>query len=287
MRILITGGRGMLGSALYRLAPAHVSPDPVGHYELDVASEASVRAAITEREPDAVIHCAAWTAVDACEKDVERAFRVNADGPKFLARETAKRGIRLVHISTDFVFDGVKRTPYVESDATDPLSVYGRSKQAGEENVIRSHPGALIVRTSWTFGREGDGDFVRSILSAVRNGTKLRVVTDQVGSPTYVDDLAEAIYALLPTEETGVFHVANTGETDRYHFARAVLDGSGYPNVPIDAIKAAELKLPAPRPAYSTLGSERLPISSLAALRDWRSALHARLTAGPAGGREY
>lgn len=273
MRILITGGDGQLGRALHRLLAGEGWVDAPDVDRLDITDEDAVTGYFGDRRPNVVYHAAAWTDVDGCERDPERAFLVNERGAAVVARAAAGRGARLLAVSTDFVFDGDKGEPYMETDEPSPLSVYGRSKRAGESAVLEACPGAAVVRTAWLFGEGGTGNFVTAILAAADHGRLLRVVNDQFGSPTYAADLAEALVRLARRKAEGIFHGVNSGETSRYDFARAVLDLSGRRDVAIEAIGSDEVNRPAPRPLRSTLGGNRLSEAGVPPLRPWRAAL--------------
>jgi dTDP-4-dehydrorhamnose reductase len=269
-RVLVTGASGMLGSDLSIALSAsgwQVHPRPKS--DLDIADEDAVRRAVREIRPDVVVNCAAFTKVDACESD-PRAFEVNARAVGYLADACGHFAAQLVQISTDFVFDGRKRAPYVEDDPTVPLSAYGRSKRDGEDEALRL-PSSLVVRASWLFGRSG-WNFVEAILKQVEDGKpRLSVVIDQVGRPTATTDLSEAIVALLEAGATGVFHFANQGEASWYDFAREILWLSGRGEIPVDPITSEQIARPAPRPAYSVLDTgkyERLTGRSIRSFRD-------------------
>ena len=231
-----------------------------------------------EIRPDVVVNCAAFTKVDACETD-PRAFEVNARGVGYLADACGHFSAQLVQISTDFVFDGSKRAPYVEDDPTAPLSAYGRSKRDGEEEALRL-PSSLVVRASWLFGRSG-WNFVEAILKQVEEGKpRLSVVADQVGRPTATPDLSEAIAALLEAGATGVYHFANRGEVSWHDFApRDPLALPDAATSPVDAVTSAQIARPAPRPAYSVLDTgkyERLTGRPMRRFRDrWPSTSRA------------
>ena len=271
-RVLVTGAAGMLGSDLsvcLSIAGWQVFPRPKS--DLDIADEAAVRRAVREIRPDVVVNCAAFTKVDACETD-PRAFEVNARAVGFLASACGDLGAQLVQVSTDFVFDGLKRSPYVEDDPTSPLSAYGRSKRDGEEEALRL-PSSLIVRASWLFGRSG-WNFVEAILKQVEEGKpRLSVVADQVGRPTATPDLSEAIVALLDVGAAGVYHFANRGEASWHDFAREILWLSGRGDVPVDAVTSAQIARPAARPAYSVLDTGKYERLTGRRIRDFRDPL--------------
>jgi dTDP-4-dehydrorhamnose reductase len=271
-RVLVTGASGMLGSDLsvcLSIAGWQVHPRPKS--DLDVTDQAAVRRAVREIRPDVVVNCAAFTKVDACETD-PRAFEVNARAVGFLANACGDLGAQLVQLSTDFVFDGSKRAPYVEDDPTAPLSAYGRSKRDGEEEALRL-PSSLVVRASWLFGRSG-WNFVEAILKQVEEGkARLSVVADQLGRPTATPDLSEAIVALLDAGATGVYHFANRGEASWNDFAREILWLSGRGDVPVDAVTSAQIARPAPRPAYSVLDTGKYERLTGRPIRNFRDPL--------------
>jgi dTDP-4-dehydrorhamnose reductase len=251
-RILVTGAAGMLGSDL---APALAA---AGHEvfarpksDLDVTDAKDVLRTVRELAPDVVVNCAAFTKVDDCETD-PLAFEVNGKAVAHLAGACGRFGAQLVQISTDFVFDGAKGTPYVEDDPVNPVSAYGRTKRAGEEAALRL-PGNLVVRASWLFGRSG-WNFVEAILKQAEGGKRrLSVVVDQVGRPTSTTDLSEAIAALLETGTSGIYHFANRGEVSWNEFAREILWRAGRRDVEVEATTSDALARPARRPAYSVL----------------------------------
>jgi len=266
MRIFITGAKGMLGRALAERQPPGLTVLAVDVDELDVTSADAVRGRLRDFAPQAVLHCAAMTDVDGCETQPETAWRVNAEGVAHVAAACAD-GTRLVYLSTDYVFDGSATEPYPEDAAPAPLSVYGRTKLAGEEHVRALAPNHAIVRTAWSFAPWGR-NFVLSILRAARERGRLRVVDDQVGSPTYAPDLAEALWRVVGAEERGVFHLTNAGVVSRCEFAREIVAAAGMGQTPVEPLKRGDLAQPAARPSFSALANTRLP-----ALRHYREAL--------------
>jgi dTDP-4-dehydrorhamnose reductase len=271
-RVLVTGATGMLGSDL---APALAA---AGHEvfarprsDLDITDAKGVLRAVRELAPDVVVNCAAFTNVDACETD-PRAYEVNAKAVGHLADACGHFGAQLVQISTDFVFDGTKGSPYVEDDPPNPLSAYGRSKRAGEEAALRLS-GSLVVRASWLFGRSG-WNFVEAILKQVEGGKKrLAVVVDQVGRPTATTDLSEAIAALLEAGASGVYHFANRGEVTWNEFAREILWHAGRRDVDVDPTTSDALARPARRPAYSVLDTGKYERLTGRPIRSFREPL--------------
>jgi dTDP-4-dehydrorhamnose reductase len=281
MRILVTGGRGLLGTALARrLAPRH-ELHALGSNELDVTDESAVLRAVGQVRPDRVVHLAAMTDVDGCERDPARALRVNGDGTRNVALACREGGTPLLHVSTDYVFDGGKDGPWTESDPVNPLSAYGRSKLAAEEHVRATAPHWTIVRAQSLYGT-GKKSFPDAILARARSGEPLRVVTDQRVSPTWVEDLAAGIAALLACGGQGVYHVANGGSCTWYECARATLDLAGLAGTPIAPTTAAALARPAPRPANSAFDCARFERETGEALRPWRAALAAYLATAKA-----
>lgn len=270
MRVLITGARGQLGRALVELGRgqgwqlwAYDLP------ELDLADVGAVQEAVRTAQPEVIFNAAAFTAVDRAEEEPEAAFTVNAKAVATLAELSDEVGALLVHVSTDYVFDGRNQRPYKEDDPPNPLSVYGKSKLAGERaaSQARHH---LIVRTSWLFGR--GWNFVEAIRKQLLNGAReLQVVADQTGRPTYAEDLALALVGLVKAGASGVFHVANSGETTWAGFAREIVAQLGF-SVPVMEITTEEAGRPAPRPRYSVLNTAKFD-SLFRPLPPWQEAL--------------
>jgi dTDP-4-dehydrorhamnose reductase len=277
-KVLITGGGGMLAHDL-RVALAvrkDVQVIAPTRAQLDVTNVEHVRGVMASFRPSLVFNCAAFTKVDLCETD-PRAQAINADAVATLAASCAKSGARLVHVSTDFVFDGKKGSPYVEEDPARPLSAYGRTKHEGEEKAL-SAPGALVVRSSWLFGDRGP-NFVEAMLKQAESGKKeVRVVVDQVGRPTATTDLAEALLALSDAGASGIVHYANAGEVSWNDFAREIYRQAGYESVEVLPITASELSRPAIRPAYSVLSTRKYEAMTGRAPRDFREPLAEYLT---------
>jgi dTDP-4-dehydrorhamnose reductase len=272
-RILVTGGKGMLGTAIAERFPRDEAKLLLLDLpEFDVTEPEAVGDRIGTSRPDLVIHCAAMTDVDGCETNPDAAFRVNSLGTENVAAGCAAAGCPLVHISTDFVFDGRKTTPYTEDDAPAPISVYGSSKLRAEEAVRRRLPRHFIVRTAWSFAPWGR-NFVRTILRLARERGELRVVDDQVGSPTYTPDLADGLWRLSRSQAFGTYHMTNGGVVSRHWFAREILSLAGMGEVPIAPIASDDLDQPARRPAYSALASDRLQKIGVPPLRPYQEAL--------------
>jgi dTDP-4-dehydrorhamnose reductase len=278
MRILITGAGGMLGQDVGRAAVAggH-APIALPRAELDIGDAEAVSAAVATAAPDAVINCAAWTNVDGAEAEEEAATAVNGPGAGHVAAAAQAVGAWIVHVSSDYVFDGAKRTPYVESDRVGPLSAYGRSKLSGERLVARAAPDShTVVRSAWLFGAGGPC-FPKTIRRLAGERDELTIVDDQVGSPTFTGHLAQALVALTMQTQLGILHVAAEGQCSWFEFAQAIVAASGS-DCDVRPITTAEYPVPAPRPAYSVLRSER----GAPRLPGWRDGLaeFQALTAG-------
>ena len=274
MRILITGAGGQVG---HELAAACAADETTAtdHASLDVSDRSAVLAAVMTLRPDAVLHAAAWTAVDACESDPARAFAVNALGTRHVAEGAGRAGAHLVYFSTDYVFDGTKDGPYVEWDTPNPQSVSGRSKLAGEAEA-RDVPGATIVRLSWVCGAHGP-NMVKTVLRLASEREELAFVDDQRGHPTFADSAAPLVRRLVGDRRPGTYHVTNQGVVSWYQFARAVFEAAGLDPDRIRPISTAELDppRPAPRPANSVLDNAALRLQGLPLLPDYRVCLEA------------
>jgi dTDP-4-dehydrorhamnose reductase len=243
--------------------------------QLDVGDRDQVMAGITQLAPDLIIHCAAWTEVDACEADPERAWRNNALACRHIAEAAALTHAHVVAVSTDYVFDGTKPDPYVEWDAPNPLSVYGRSKLGGEEEVRRLLPMATIVRTSWLCGIHGQNMIKTVLRLAAGPDRPLRFVNDQHGCPTFTDDLAPALLQLGVARRPGLFHVTNQGAATWFELAREIIRAAGADQERVEPISTTDLDPPRParRPANSVLDNAALRLSGLTLLPDYHDAL--------------
>jgi dTDP-4-dehydrorhamnose reductase len=276
MRILVTGAGGMLGADVARAA--HAGGHEVvalARAELDVTDAAAVESVLAAARPQAAIHCAAFTDVDGAQGDGrERAAAVNAHGAGTVARAAAAAGVRLVHVSTDYVFDGEQPTPYVESDAPSPRSVYGQTKLDGEHAVAAAGGSHAIVRSSWLFGPAGR-NFVATMLDLAADRDEVTVVTDQVGCPTYTGHLAPALVALASAPAEGVHHVAGAGACSWHDFAIEIFRQAGV-DCRVLPCTTAQIARPAPRPAFSVLASER---PGAPVLPRWQDGLAAYLVA--------
>ncbi len=272
MRVLVTGGQGQLGKDV--TAWCERSGDEVislAHRDVDISSAAAVADAMQQASPDAVINCAAWTAVDECEGDPERANTMNGIAVGILASAARSQGAHLVQVSTDYVFDGTKVGAYEEDDTPNPQSAYGRSKLLGE---IEAGPEASIVRTSWVCSGHG-GNMVATILRLASTHPELRFVSDQRGNPTFTADLAPALRQLAIDRQVGTVHVTNAETVSWFEFAQAVLEASGNDPNRVTAIQTADLTppRPAPRPSNSALSNDHFASLGYEPLRNFRSAL--------------
>jgi dTDP-4-dehydrorhamnose reductase len=269
---LVTGARGLLGGALGALSDTTRPVIALGRDELDIADEASVRRAVERYEPAVLVNPAAMTDVDGCERDPEAARRANVEGPRILATVCRDANVQLVHVSTDFVFDGRKREPYTIEDAPNPLSIYGATKLAGEEAVREICDDALVVRVAWVFG-VGGRNFVSRIFDNAARTSTLRGITDMRSAPTYAPELAVRLLELADLGAPGTYHVTGSGEATWFEVARAALDAAGRDDVELLPTTVAELGLPAVRPSYSVMRcllSEQLGFEPL---RPWREAI--------------
>ena len=272
MRVLVTGAGGQLGHDVVALCTA--AGDEVvacDHAALDVADRDQVLQVLHAAAPDAVVHAGAWTDVDGCETEPDRAYAVNALGTRHVAEGARLVGARVCYVSTDYVFDGTGSRPYHEWDAVNPLSTYGRSKLGGESAL---GPADTVVRTSWVCGRHGR-NFLKTIIGRAAGGNALTVVDDQWGCPTFADDLAGMIRRLVVARLPGVFHVTNQGATTWYRFARDAVEAAGLDGGLVSPNTTADLvpPRPAPRPAYSVLDNAALRLTGLPLLADHHEPL--------------
>jgi dTDP-4-dehydrorhamnose reductase len=277
-KVLITGVGGQVGRSLTSTAPTHAQVLGCSHQELDIGDERAVSEYIRLHSPDVIINTAAYTAVDRAESEPELAWRVNSDGPRYLASAAHEIGARLIHISTDFVFDGAASVPYLPNASTNPLSVYGATKLGGEEAVLAKLPErSVIVRTAWVYAAEG-GNFMRTMLRLMKANGSVRVVADQVGTPTAALSLAETIWKIVEKPEiNGIHHWTDAGVASWYDFAVAIAEegaqrGLVPNNVTVTPIATAEYPTPARRPPYSVLDKKSLAGFDLVPIH-WRKRL--------------
>ncbi len=256
--ILITGADGQLGREFQEFFHARgISFLATDRGQLDITDAGAV-GRFLENLPQlsGILNCAAYNDVDRAETERDACARLNADAPALLAAAARERGVPFVTYSTDFVFDGAKGAPYTEEDPPNPLSHYARTKLEGERRVLAAYPEALVIRTSWLFGRHGR-NFVRGVLQLFGTRTEIRMVADQVSAPTYTGDLAEATWRLLQVRQCGIFHVSNAGVVSKYDFARAIADAAGWQGKLIP-ITSGEFPAAARRPAFSKLATGKL-----------------------------
>ena len=282
VKILVTGAAGQLGRELIDVATgAGHDVFAASRAELDVTKPEVVRAAVLREQPAVIVHAAAWTAVDACESDREKAMLHNGAATRFVVDAAREVGARVIYISTDYVFDGTKPTPYVEADVPNPQSVYGVSKLAGEQAVDTSID--TVVRISWVCGFHG-ANMVKTILRIAAQQDTLTFVDDQVGCPTFADDAAAMITRLATEARPGIWHVTNQGAVSWYEFTREVLRAAGHDPARVKPVRTRDLvpARPAPRPANSVLDNAALRTAGISLLDDFRvplARLVSRLTA--------
>jgi len=277
--ILILGAGGALGHSLLEVAETHPDLRCFGatHAEADITERNQVDNTIRKYDARAVINCAAMTDVDACERDPMLASAVNAEGAQNVAEACRRASALLVHLSTDFVFDGKLDRPYREDDTTHPLSVYGATKLEGEHAIERAGGKTLIVRTAWTFG-PGRANFVTKVRERARAGGRIDMIRTQTGSPTWTGDLAIGIFQLIFAGAHGIYHVVNSGTATRVEFAQAILELSGMADATVNPVDEAPANWVAKRPAWSVLDASKFTAKTGLTLASWREALDQYLT---------
>lgn len=273
MRILIAGGKGQVGSDLAELLKAEHEVIALGHEDLDICQETSIQGVLNEIRPAYLVNAAAFTQVDACESERELAWRANGEAPGFLGWACRERDIPLLHLSTDYVFDGRKapQEAYVEDDPTGPLSFYGKSKLEGERQLLASGAAVVILRTAWVYGISGH-NFLKAILRRALSGQALKVVADQWGAPTWSHRLALQIRSMMQSGEVGIFHASAEGATSWFEVATEFFRLMEIP-AQLNPCTTAEYPTPAKRPANSRLENRRLKASGLSEMLDWREDL--------------
>jgi len=270
MKILITGSKGQLGSELINLSPEEhqISGCDI---DMDITDRHAVESRFSKVKPDLVIHCAAFTDVDECEGFRDKAFLVNSTGTENLAKVAEKYDCKFVYISTDYVFNGKKDIPYIEEDVPDPISIYGKSKLAGEEVVTNILEKFYILRTTGIYSRYGK-NFVGTIIRASKNCRELKIVNDQICTPTYSLDVAECIYKLIETGMYGIYHATNDGQCSWYQFTKEIFKILGK-RVTVIPVKSGRLGRRASRPSYSVLANLKLEKNKIYFMRHWKEAL--------------
>ncbi len=273
MKVLVTGSSGMLGYDLSEVLSLK-GWDTFGldHHNGDVTDLNGVRRIVKEFRPDTVVHCAACTDVDACEKDPDKAFKINGLGTKNMAISCQEVGVAMVYISTDYVFDGEKKSPYDEIDKPNPINAYGRSKLLGEYYVQHLLNRFSIIRTSWLFGKNGK-NFVGTILNLIEKEDTLKIVDDQVGSPTFSKDLASKVGEVVEREGYGIYHVTNSSSCSWYEFAAKIVKLADVQGKRVEPTDSETFKRPAKRPKNSILENRLLKLEGYGLLRPWEEAL--------------
>ncbi|MCI7049986.1 MAG: dTDP-4-dehydrorhamnose reductase [Bacteroidales bacterium] len=274
--ILVTGSNGQLGSELQSLAPAH---DETCRFfftdvaELDITDRQAVYSFVEQNRISVIVNCAAFTAVDKAESEPERCNLLNHIAPGYLAEAIASVGGTMIQISTDYVFDGTSCKPYKEEDITNPQTVYGRTKLAGEESVIRTCAGSMVIRTAWLYSTYGN-NFVKTMLRLGKERDKLGVVADQIGTPTYAHDLAKAILTVIEKGiKPGVYHFTNEGTCSWYDFTKAIHRMEGIEDCEVSPIHTEDYPVPAKRPHYSVLDKTKIKQTYELDIRWWEDAL--------------
>jgi dTDP-4-dehydrorhamnose reductase len=275
MKIVVTGASGQLGKDIvtHFLSLGH-EVHGFSSKEMDITDLEKVRDQLVRVRPTLIVHSAAFTQVDLAEQEVDKAFLVNGVGSRNVAMIASEIKARLAYISTDYVFDGLAHSPYNEYDLTNPQSVYGKSKLAGENYIRQWVTEHYILRTSWVFGVNGN-NFVKTMLKLGVEHNQINVVHDQVGSPTYTRDLAAFIAEVTSTEYFGTYHVSNSGICSWYEFAKAIFEVSDNNRIQVNPITTSEFPRPAPRPPYSVMDHMGIRMNGLQELRHWKEALHA------------
>ena len=252
--------------------------------ECDITDIASVRNVVKKIHPDTIINCAAYTDVDACERNQEKAFSVNGEGVKNLSQVCEEKDIALAHFSTDFVFDGRKKSPYTEEDEPNPLNAYGKSKLLGEQYLLNSHVKFFLIRTSWMYGNGGK-NFVKAVINKAANQSDINVVDDQIGNPTWTMDIVDITLRLLETEQYGIYNYSNEGECSWYEFACEIIrilrnSENKFHSTKIVPAKSAQLKRDAERPAYSALNKSKIKSAIGIDIPHWKESLNKFLIGG-------
>lgn len=276
MKLLVTGSDGLVGSNILPFLKQRFEVLPALEKDWDIGDLRAGEEVLSRERPDVLLNLAAITNVDGCEDSPELAFRVNGEAPGTLAMLCSRFGTRLVHFSTDYVFDGMKAGPYSEEDPTNPLSVYGKSKLLGEKNVLELGRSATVIRTEWIYGQGGES-FVTKVLKIARETGRLEVVDDQWGTPTYAKDLGPAVAALIEGKKAGIYHVTNDGSCTWFGFAQKIFSLLGV-DVICEPITSQRLIRKAKRPVNSVLDCTKLRSDTNLEMRHWETALQEYLT---------
>lgn len=276
MKILVTGANGQLGREMRNVLEAEY-PGNTLYTDIDTLDLTDIKAIerfVISNDVTHIVNCAAYTAVDRAEEEKLECSAVNVDAVKNIARVADSNGVKVIHISTDYVFDGKSHRPYSESDKVNPISQYGTTKRSGETALLALAPESIIIRTAWLYSPYGH-NFVKTILNRATDSTPLRVVADQIGSPTYAADLAHAIYKILRSQQwvQGIFHYTDSGVASWYDFAKAILELSGHVDKKVCPIPTTDYPTVATRPYYSVLDTQRISATYDVVIPYWRDSL--------------
>lgn len=272
MKIVLLGAQGQLGKEFKEYLKEKEEVYAFSHSEVDILDLKKLLDILQEIKPDCVINCAAYTKVDKAEEEIDECFKVNTIGAKNVAYASYKVNTKTIYFSTDYVFDGNKNTPYKEFDSTNPLSIYGKTKLLGEEYTKMLNPNHLILRISWLYGIYGN-NFVKTIIKKGMEEKKLRIVEDQIGSPTYTLDVVKQTLRLIEADKVGIYHVSNQGGVSWYKFAKKIFEFLNLNNIEITPIRTEDYPAKAKRPKYSVLENYYLKLENLNIMRDWDLAL--------------
>ncbi len=289
MKILLTGAAGQVGAELQQTLQPFGTLVASTRQQLDLSQPDTIVSVIAQLQPDVIVNAAAYTAVDKAETEGSLAQRLNGDAPGELAQVAKDCGAFLLHISTDYVFDGTKGSPYLETDQTNPLGSYGQSKRSGEIKIEAVGGDWCILRTAWVYGTQGTGNFVKTMVHLGKERLQLKVVADQIGSPTWAKDIAEAIALLIDKRGTGIYHYTNSGVASWYDFAVAIFAEAKALGIPlvvedVQPIATVDYPTPAQRPAYSVLATQKYRQTCNQIPPHWRQSLRQMLQEGQAAG---
>lgn len=273
MKVLVTGANGQLGyDVVERLKKLNIEHIGVDREDFDLTNDEQTKSFILNYKPDVVIHCAAYTAVDKAEDERDLCYAVNVLGTRYIVQACKEIDVKMVYISTDYVFDGEKEEPYEVTDTPKPVNYYGLTKYLGEQEVQKNLDKFFIVRTSWVFGKNGN-NFVKTMLKLGQERKEIKVVCDQVGSPTYTYDLVKLLCDMIQTNKYGIYHATNEGYCSWYEFACEIFKIAGMDDVKVIPIKSEEYPTKTVRPKYSKLSKDELKLKGFSTLLDWKDAL--------------